>query len=199
VARVYAKVSGYVEPYPQGEFEFSDETKGGTIPRQFLPAVEKGFTGCVDKGRLIGFPVVNVRVVVNDGDSHTVDSSDIAFQEAARGAWRQVYDQAKPKILEPIMRVAVEGPNEFSGAIMGSLMQRRGMIVGSQEDGLMSRIEAEVPLADMFGYATALRSATQGKAEFTMEFSRYLQVPESIAQELIEKAAEKAKSSTTSK
>jgi elongation factor G len=195
----YAKVGGFVEPYPQVEFEFADETKGGVIPRQFMPAVEKGFRSCLDKGRLIGFPVVNVRVVVNDGDSHTVDSSDIAFQEASRGAWRQIYDQAKPKILEPIMRVGVEGPNEFSGAIMGSLMQRRGMIIGSQEDGLLSRIEAEVPLAEMFGYATALRSATQGKAEFTMEFSRYLQVPEAIAQELITKAADKAKSSSSSK
>jgi elongation factor G len=195
----YAKVAGFVEPNPQAEFEFADETKGGVIPRQFMPAVEKGFKSCRDKGRLIGFPVVNVRVVVNDGDSHTVDSSDIAFQEAARGAWRQVYESARPKILEPIMRVAVEGPTEFSGAVMGSLMQRRGMIIGSQEDGAVGRIEAEVPLAEMFGYATALRSSTQGKAEFTMEFSRYLQVPEQIAQELIEKAAEKAKSSSTSK
>ena len=195
----YAKVGGFVEPYTQAEYEFADETKGGVIPRQFMPAVEKGFKSCLDKGRLIGFPVVNVRIVVNDGDSHTVDSSDIAFQEASRGAWRQIYDQARPKILEPIMRVGVEGPNEFSGAIMGSLMQRRGMIIGSQEDGLLSRIEAEVPLAEMFGYATALRSATQGKAEFTMEFSRYLQVPEAIAQELITKAADKAKSSSSSK
>ena len=195
----YAKVAGFVEPNPEAEVEFVDETKGGVIPRQFMPAVEKGFMSVRDKGRLIGFPVVNVRIVVNDGDSHTVDSSDIAFQEAARGAWRQVYEQARPKILEPIMRVAVEGPTEFSGGIMGSLMQRRGMIIGSQEDGAMSRIEAEVPLAEMFGYATTLRSATQGKAEFTMEFSRYLQVPEQIAQELIEKAAETAKSSSTSK
>ncbi|HKE16080.1 MAG TPA: elongation factor G [Kofleriaceae bacterium] len=195
----YAKVAGFVEPYPQGEYEFVDETKGGVIPRQFMPAVEKGFRSCLDKGRLIGFPVVNVRVVVNDGDSHTVDSSDIAFQEAARGAWRQVYDQARPKILEPIMRVGVEGPNEFSGSVMGSLMQRRGMIIGSQEDGLLSRIEAEVPLAEMFGYATALRSATQGKAEFTMEFSRYVPVSDSIAQELIAKVAEKARSSSSSK
>jgi elongation factor G len=195
----YAKVAGFVEPYTQAEYEFADETRGGVIPRQFMPAVEKGFKSCRDKGRLIGFPVVNVRVVVNDGDSHTVDSSDIAFQEAARGAWRQVYESARPKILEPIMRVAVEGPTEFSGAVMGSLMQRRGMIIGSQEDGALSRIEAEVPLAEMFGYATALRSSTQGKAEFTMEFSRYLQVPEQIAQELVEKAADKAKSSSTSK
>jgi elongation factor G len=195
----YAKVAGYIEPYPQGEFEFADETRGGVIPKQFLPAVEKGFRGIREKGRLIGFPVVNVRVVVNDGASHAVDSSDIAFQEAARGAWREVYEKARPKILEPIMRVAVEGPTEFNGNVMGSLMQRRGMIIGSQEDGAMSKVEAEVPLAEMFGYATALRSSTQGKAEFTMEFSRYLQVPESVAQELIEKAAEKQKAASGKK
>ena len=194
----YAKVAGFVEPYPQGEFEFVDETRGGVIPKQFLPAVEKGFRGIREKGRLIGFPVVNVRVVVNDGASHAVDSSDIAFQEAARGAWREIYEKAKPKILEPIMRVAVEGPTEFNGNVMGSLMQRRGMIMGSQEDGPMSKVEAEVPLAEMFGYATALRSSTQGKAEFTMEFSRYLQVPESVAQELIEKA-EKQKAAASGK
>jgi len=195
----YAKVGGHVEPYPQGEFEFADETKGGVIPKQFMPAVEKGFRAIREKGRLIGFPVVNVRVVVNDGASHAVDSSDIAFQEAAKGAWREVYEKARPKILEPIMRVAVEGPTEFNGNVMGSLMQRRGMIIGSQEDGAMSKVEAEVPLAEMFGYATALRSSTQGKAEFTMEFSRYLQVPESVAQELIEKAAEKQKAASGKK
>jgi elongation factor G len=184
----YGRVGGYVEPYPDGNFEFLDETKGGVIPRQFLPSVEKGFLSVLHKGQLLGFPVVNVRVVVNDGAAHTVDSSDIAFQEAARGAWRSIYHQAKPKILEPIMRVAVEGPTEFSGNVMTTLMQRRGMIQGSQEDGLMARVEAEVPLAEMFGYSTALRSATQGKAEFTMEFSRYMQVPEEVAKELIEKA-----------
>ena len=195
----YAKVGGHIEPYPQGEFEFADETKGGVIPKQFMPAVEKGFRAIREKGRLIGFPVVNVRVVVNDGASHPVDSSDIAFQEAAKGAWREIYDKARPKILEPIMRVAVEGPTEFNGNIMGSLMQRRGMIIGQQEDGAMSKIEAEVPLAEMFGYATNLRSSTQGKAEFTMEFSRYLQVPESVAQELIEKAAESKKAASGKK
>jgi elongation factor G len=195
----YAKVGGFVEPYPQGEFEFVDETRGGVIPKQFMPAVEKGFKGIREKGRLIGFPVVNVRVVVNDGASHAVDSSDIAFQEAARGAWREIYEKARPKILEPIMRVVVEGPTEFNGNVMGSLMQRRGMIIGQQEDGAMSKIEAEVPLAEMFGYATQLRSSTQGKAEFTMEFSRYLQVPEAVAQELIEKAAEKQKAASGKK
>ncbi|HLU67601.1 MAG TPA: elongation factor G, partial [Kofleriaceae bacterium] len=195
----YGKVGGYFEPWPDGDFEFVDETKGGVIPKQFIPSVEKGFRSMLDKGRLIGFPVVNVRAVVNDGASHAVDSSDIAFQEAARGAWREYYDKAKPKILEPIMRVAVEGPAEFNGNVMGSLMQRRGMIIGSQEDGDFCKIEAEVPLAEMFGYATALRSSTQGKAEFTMEFSRYLQVPENVAQELIEKAAEKQKAAAGKK
>ncbi|HUS67352.1 MAG TPA: elongation factor G [Kofleriaceae bacterium] len=195
----YAKVGGYLEPNPDALFEFVDETRGGVIPKQFIPAVEKGFKSVLDKGRIIGFPVVNVRVVINDGASHAVDSSDIAFQEAARGAWRETYDKAKPKILEPIMRVAVEGPTEFNGNVMGSLMQRRGMILGQQEDGSQSKIEAEVPLAEMFGYATALRSSTQGKAEFTMEFSRYLQVPENVAQELIEKAAEKLKAAAGKK
>ncbi len=185
----YGKVGGYIEPWADGQFEFVDETKGGVIPKQFIPSVEKGFESMLPKGQLIGFPVTNVRVVINDGASHAVDSSDIAFQEAARGAWREVFPQAKPKILEPIMRVGVEGPVEFSGNIMSSLMQRRGMIHGSQEDGKNTSVEAEVPLSEMFGYSTALRSATQGKAEFTMEFSRYMQVPEEIGKELIEKAA----------
>jgi elongation factor G len=186
----YGKVVGYVEPNLDADFEFEDKTKGGVIPKQFIPAVEKGFRSCLAKGLKLGYPVVNVRVVVTDGNSHSVDSSEIAFQEAARGAWRQAYDKAGPRILEPIMRVVVEGPTEFSGNVMTTLMQRRGMIIGSQEDHLMSRVEAEVPLAEMFGYATALRSSTQGKAEFTMEFSRYLQLPDAISKELIEKAAE---------
>jgi elongation factor G len=189
----YGKVAGYVEPWADGDFEFVDETKGGVIPKQFVPAVEKGFRSMLEKGRLIGFPVVNVRVVCNDGASHAVDSSDIAFQEAARGAWREVFGEAKPKILEPIMKVELEGPPEFNGNMMSSLMQRRGMIIGSTEDETNCKIEAEVPLAEMFGYATAIRSATQGKAEFTMEFSRYLQVPETVGAELIAKAQEKEK------
>ncbi len=188
----YGKVTGYVEPC-EAEFEFLDQTKGGAIPKPFIPSVEKGFRSMLAKGRVLGFPVVNVRVVINDGNSHAVDSSDIAFQEAARGAWRSVYDKAKPKILEPIMRVSVEGPIEHSGNVLTTLMQRRGMIIGSQEDGIMARIEAEVPLGEMFGYATALRSATQGKAEFTMEFSRYLEVPAAIAEQLIEAARDKEK------
>ena len=183
----FGKVAGYIEPGEE-EFEFVDEIVGGSIPRQFIGPCEKGFRSMLEKGRLIGHPVVNVRVVLNDGGFHAVDSSDIAFQEAARGAWREAYDRARPKVLEPVMKVVAETPSDFSGNVLGTLMQRRGMIIGSQEEGGMSRIEAEVPLSEMFGYATVLRSNTQGKAEFTMEFSRYLQVPESIAAELIAKA-----------
>jgi elongation factor G len=183
----YARVVGWIEPYLEGDFEFVDDVKGGSIPREFISSVEKGFRSMLAKGRRIGFPVVNVRALVNDGQAHAVDSSDNAFQEAARGAWREAYDRAKPKILEPIMRVVVEGPADFSGNVLATLMQRRGMIIGSQEDGGFARIDSEVPLAEMFGYAMTLRSATQGKAEFTMEFSRYLQVPSQVADDLVEK------------
>jgi elongation factor G len=186
----FGRVCGYLEPCEQ-QFEFVDDVVGGSIPREFISAVEKGFRSMLGKGRLLGFPVVNVRVVINDGASHAVDSSDIAFQEAARGAWREGFDRAKPRLLEPIMKVVVETPSEFSGGVLGGLMQRRAMIIGSQEDGMLSRIEAEVPLAEMFGYSTTLRSSTQGKAEFTMEFSRYLPVPAAMAEELMKKEAGK--------
>ena len=195
----FGRVAGYMEPCEETDFEFVDEIVGGVIPRQFIPSCEKGFRSMLPKGRKIGCPVVNLRVVLNDGSFHPVDSSDIAFQEAARGAFRDAYDKAQPKILEPVMKVVVEGPKEFSGAVLGTLMQRRGMIIGSTEDGLMARIEAEVPLAEMFGYSTTLRSSTQGKAEFTMEFSRYLQVPQAISDELVKKAAEKQKAASAKK
>jgi elongation factor G len=186
----FGRVCGYIEPC-DAPYEFVDDVKGGAIPREFISAVEKGFKSMLAKGRLLGFPVVNVRVVINDGASHAVDSSDIAFQEAARGAWREGFDRAKPRLLEPIMKVAVETPSEFSGGVLGGLMQRRAMIIGSQEDGHLSRIEAEVPLAEMFGYSTTLRSSTQGKAEFTMEFSRYLPAPAAMSEELMKKEAAK--------
>lgn len=187
----YGKIAGYLEPNPDEDFEFDERVVGGSVPRQFIPSVEKGFRSMLAKGRRLGFPVVNVRAVLEDGNHHPVDSSDIAFQEAARGAWRAAWDKAKPRILEPIMRVAVEGPSQHAGAVLTTINQRRGMVIGSQEDAGITRTEAEVPLAEMFGYATTLRSATQGKAEFTMEFSRYLIVPASLEQELLEKAREK--------
>ncbi|MCG8418069.1 MAG: elongation factor G [Proteobacteria bacterium] len=195
----YGRVAGYIEPYEDGEYEFSDQIKGGVIPRQFIPAVEKGFQSMLARGALLSFPVVNVRICIDDGASHPVDSSEIAFQEAAKGAWREVYHKARPKILEPIMRVVVEGPAEFSGAVLTTLMQRRGMIIGSQEDGAIAHIEAEVPLAEMFAYTSTLRNTTQGKAEFTMEFSRYLEVPAQIADDLIRKAEEENKAAAGKK
>jgi elongation factor G len=186
----FGRVAGFLEPCAETPFEFLDEVRGGRIPRQFITSVEKGFRSMLAKGRKIGMPVVNIRVAINDGAAHAVDSSDIAFQEAARGAWREAYDRAKPRVLEPVMRVVVESPAEYSGPVLTTLMQRRGMIVGSQEETGMCRIDAEVPLAEMFGYATTLRSATQGKADFTMEFSRYMLVPGAIEQELVEKYQE---------
>jgi elongation factor G len=131
--------------------------------------------------------------VINDGQSHPVDSSDIAFQLAAIGAFREAYGKAKPCILEPIMKVTVEGPTEFQGNIFASVNQRRGIISASTEDGTFSRVEAEVPLSEMFGYSTVLRSLTQGKAEFTMEFEKYGKVPQGISEALVRDYMEKRK------
>ena len=181
----YGRVAGYVEPYREGDYEFVDQIFGGAIPREFISSCDKGFRSMLTKGRLIEAQVSGVRVVINDGASHAVDSSDVAFQEAARGAWRSVYEKAGPIILEPIMRVEVEGPSQFLGAIMGTLMQRRGNVVGSAEEGDFCRVESEVPLSEMFGYATTLRSSSQGRAEFTMEFARYERVPQSVADDLM--------------
>jgi len=191
----YGRVAGFAEPHEGPNFEFVDSVSGGSIPREFISSIEKGFRSMLEKGRLIGAPVVGVRVTINDGASHAVDSSDNAFQEAARGAWREFYSRAKPTILEPIMKVGVEGPVEFHGNIIGSLNQRRGVIIGASEADNFCQVEAEVPLSEMFGYATALRSGTQGKAEFTMEFARYAEAPKSIQEELIKKAADEKKAS----
>jgi elongation factor G len=189
----YGKVVGYLEPF-DGEFEFVDEIKGGSIPREFIVSVEKGFKSMMAKSMRLGVPVTGIRAVITDGAAHAVDSSDIAFQEAARGAFRDAFPKAKPKILEPMMKVSCEGPSEFSGSILATLMQRRGMIVGSTDEGTLARVDADVPLAEMFGYSNALRSSTQGKAEFTMEFARYSEVPSNVSEELLKAAAEKQKS-----
>ena len=188
----FGRVAGYAEPIPDGDdgdqdFQFISEIRGGSIPTEYIPAVEKGFRQSLAKGRLIGFPVLGVRVVIDDGQSHSVDSSEMAFQAAARGAFRKFYDTAKPQILEPIMKLEVEGPGEFQGAILKTIMQRRGHIIGSTEEDGFSRVEAEVPLSEMFGYATDLRSMTQGKAEFTMEFAKYSPAPSEVQKELKEK------------
>jgi elongation factor G len=184
----YGRVAGYAEPF-DGDFEFADEIKGGAIPREFIPSCEKGFKSMMAKSPRLGVPVVGIRVAIDDGQAHAVDSSDIAFQEAARGAFRDFFQRAKPRILEPIMKVSLEGPAEFSGNMLSLIMQRRGIVVQSTEDDGGAKVEAEVPLAEMFGFSTPLRSATQGKAEFTMEFAKYADVPSNIGEELLAKAA----------
>jgi elongation factor G len=189
----YGRVGGFIEPSDEGAYEFRNEVRGGVIPTEFIPAVDKGFQSCLNKGALIGFPVIGLRVTVNDGAYHVVDSSDRAFLQAAIGAFKQAYKKAKPGILEPIMRVSVECPSEFQGNVMSSLNQRRGLIVSSAEDGIFTTVEAEVPLAEMFGYATTLRSLTQGKAEFSMQFSRYIKVPSSLEEDLKIRYKDRAK------
>ena len=187
----YGRIGGYIEPVLDEDFVFENKVTGGAIPTQYIPACEKGFRNCLAKGPKLKFPITGIKVVINDGASHSVDSSDMAFQAAARGAFLEALAKAGPVILEPIMKVVVETPTEFQGAVMGTLNQRRGIILGTQDEGPTCTIEAQSPLAEMFGYATVLRSSTQGKAQFTMEFQTYKQVPQSIAEELVKKASEK--------
>ena len=189
----YGRVAGYLEPISDTDFVFENRVVGGAIPTQFISSCEKGFKACLEKGPKLEFPVTGIKIVINDGASHAVDSSEMAFQAAARGAFLQAYPKAGPVIHEPIMKVVVESPSEFQGSVMGSLNQRRGIIVGSQDEGALCVIEARIPLAEMFGYSTALRSLTQGQAQFTMEFATYKQVPQSIADDIIKKAAEEKK------
>ncbi len=187
----FGRVIGFIEPMDQGNYEFVDGVKGGNIPREFIPACDRGFQAVLKKGSLIGFPVVGVRVTLVDGQAHSVDSSEVAFRTASKEAFKQAYRKAKPHILEPIMRVSVEGPSEFAGNIFASINQRRGIIVSSVEDGTFARVDAKVPLSEMFGYSTTLRSLTQGKAEFTMEFLKYGKVPANISEDLMAKVDEK--------
>ncbi|GAB6192949.1 elongation factor G [Desulfocastanea catecholica] len=191
----YGRVAGYLEPFTEGDYEFVDSIVGGVIPREFIGSCDKGFKKSIEKGSLCGAPITGVRCVINDGAYHAVDSSDVAFQLAAIGAFKEGYLKAKPVIMEPIMKVAVEGPSEFQGSVMGSINQRRGMIIGTTEEGNYSVVEAEVPLSEMFGYSTTLRSLTQGKAEFTMEFATFKQVPKSVSEQLVKEYQDERKNS----
>jgi elongation factor G len=189
----YGRIAGYIEPNTAEDFEFVSEITGGSIPTNYIPSCEKGFRNCLAKGPKMEYPVTGVRIVINDGASHSVDSSEMAFQAAARGAFLEGYGKAKPVIHEPIMKVVVETPTDFQGAVMGSLNQRRGMIIGSQDEGPFSIIEAQVPLSEMFGYSTVIRSLTQGQAQFTMEFDTYKQVPKMVGEALEKEYQEKKK------
>jgi len=180
----YGRVAGFIEPI-EADYEFVDSIKGGSIPNEYIPSCDKGFRESLKKGALIGFPIVGLRATINDGASHPVDSSDIAFQLASIGGFREAYHKAKPAILEPIMKVSIEGPQEFQGNIFGLINQRRGIIMSSTEDDNFTRVDSEVPLSEMFGFSTILRSSTQGKAEYSMEFAKYGKVPQSVADTLI--------------
>ena len=190
----FARVCGYLEPLPSDavqQYEFVDDIVGGSIPREFIPACDKGFQEAVKKGSLIGFPVVGVRVVINDGAFHAVDSSEMAFKTAAIMGFREGYAAAKPIILEPMMKVEVQAPEEFQGSVVGQLNQRRGTILSTENrEGYLIAV-AEVPLNTMFGYSTDLRSATQGKGEYTMEFAKYSPVPKNEAEALMAQYREK--------
>jgi len=181
----FGQIEGTIDPLREKDFEFVNKIKGGAIPTEFIPSCEKGFKLCMEKGHLIGAPIVGIRITIEDGNYHPVDSSSMAFQNAAIGAFNQVYLKSNPIILEPLMKVSVEGPSEFQGSIFSSINQRRGVIISTSDDNYFVRVDANVPLSEMFGYSTSLRSLTQGKAEFTMEFFQYGKAPESIAEKLI--------------
>jgi elongation factor G len=190
----YAKISGYFEPLPADaveEYEFVDEIVGGKIPREYIPACDKGFQEQIKKGLLIGFPVVGFRAVINDGAYHDVDSSEMAFKICAMTAVREFYSQCKPVILEPIMRLQTQAPEEFQGSVVGQINQRRGVIVSTGTLNRYVQVDAEVPLSEMFGYSTDLRSCTQGKGEFQMEFLKYAPVPRNVQEELVKLYQEK--------
>jgi elongation factor G len=185
----YGHVWLKVEPNVIGKgFEFVDAVKGGSVPREFIPAVEKGLRETLPNGVLAGFPVVDVKVTLFDGSSHDVDSNENAFKMAASIAFKDGMRKAHPVILEPMMSVEVETPEEKMGDVMGDLSSRRGMIQGMEDiPGGSKAIRAEVPLAEMFGYSTSLRSATQGRATYTMEFKHYSEAPKNVAEAIINK------------
>jgi elongation factor G len=185
----YGHVVLRAEPLPAGTgFEFVDGTKGGVVPREYIPAVERGVREAMESGVLAGYPMVDVKVTLLDGSYHEVDSSEIAFKIAASMAFKDASSKANPVILEPIMAVEVVVPEDFMGEVIGDLSGRRGRIQGMEARAGAQVITAQVPLAEMFGYATDLRSMTQGRATYTMQFSHYEAVPQPISEEITAKA-----------
>jgi elongation factor G len=186
----FAHIAGVMSPIPEedesGEtFIFEEKIVGGVIPQQYIPAIEKGFRASLEKGPLAGFPVVNLKVLVNDGSFHAVDSSDLAFRVAAQTTLREKFPQMQPTLLEPVMKIEIECPSNFQGNVVGDLNQRRGLITVTETIGTSTRVEGEIPLAETFGYATTLRSMTQGQGTFSMEFLKYKRVPTAIQETII--------------
>ncbi|MCL2894421.1 elongation factor G [Brenneria tiliae] len=182
----YGHVVLTVEPQEAGKgFAFEDATKGGVVPREFIPSVEKGVREAMTTGVLAGYPIVDVKVTLTFGSYHEVDSSEMAFKMAAIFGFREAIKRANPVILEPVMKVEVETPEEYAGSVMGDLSSRRGLVQGMEEMIAGRIIRAEVPLSEMFGYSTALRSMSQGRATYTMEFRHYVEAPRNVTEEII--------------
>jgi elongation factor G len=184
----YAHIVGRMEVLPDDSeevFVFEDKVVGGRIPREFIPAIEKGFRSSIVKGPVAGYPVVGLYVIIEDGSYHEVDSSDMAFQVCAQTTMREMFAKTKPVLLEPVMKVEIECPTQFQGSVVGDLTSRRGLVLATEICGPIARTEGEVPLAETFGYSTDLRSLTQGQGVFTLEFARYRRLPPSIEREVI--------------
>ncbi|EKU97851.1 translation elongation factor 2 (EF-2/EF-G) [Leptolyngbya sp. PCC 7375] len=188
----YGKIDYIIEPNEAGAgFEFASKVTGGNVPREFWPAVEKGFAASMEKGMLAGFPVVDMKVTLTDGGFHPVDSSAIAFEIAAKAGYRQSFIKAGPQILEPIMKVDVFAPEDYVGDVIGDLNRRRGMILGQDVGATGVRIKADVPLSEMFGYIGDLRTMTSGRGQFSMSFEKYAPCPKNVAEEVIKEAKER--------
>jgi elongation factor G len=171
---------------PGNGYEFEDKIVGGKVPKEYIPAVDAGIQEAMESGVLAGYPVVDIKVELVEGSYHEVDSSERAFKIAGSMAFKEAMKRAKPKLLEPVMAVEVVTPEDYLGDVMGNLSSRRGRVEGMQPIGNGQLIKASVPLSEMFGYATDLRSMTQGRAEFTMQFDRYEEVPQTVAGEIID-------------
>jgi elongation factor G len=183
----YGHVWVKFEPNPEKGYEFVDAIVGGVVPREYIPVTDKGLQEAMQGGILAGYPLVDVKATLFDGSYHDVDSSEMAFKIAASMALKEAKNKCKPVLLEPIMKVSVIVPDEYLGNVMGDLTSRRGKPMGQESRGNAIEISAMVPLAEMFGYATTLRSNSQGRGNFTMELDHYEEVPKSIAEDIIKK------------
>ena len=175
----------------EGDFDFVEEIKGGVIPVEYIPACRKGFEACMEKGSLIGFPIVGVRVTINDGNYHGVDSSEMAFKIAASMCLKKAVQEASPTLLEPIMQMEITVPEEVMGDVMGDLNGRRGRVLGMDGEGKYQIIKANAPMAEVLQYALDLNSITAGRGTFSMEFSHYEEMPAQLAEKVVAAAQEK--------
>jgi elongation factor G len=188
----FGKIDYIIEPGETGSgFQFESKVTGGNVPREFWPAIQKGFASCMEEGVLAGFPLLDVKITLIDGAYHAVDSSAVAFEIASRGAYRQTIPKAVPQLMEPIMKVDVFVAEDYVGDVIGDLNRRRGMIRSQEPAATGIRIKAAVPLSDMFGYIGDLRTMTSGRGQFTMEFEHYMPCPKNVAEEVIKEVKER--------